>query len=143
MVRVLPGVLLTLARPLRFSRELIKDDFPTIDRPTKATSGRRSSGNCSGPSQLLLNSVDTIFMAWIPPFKRRSFRLRAFSAHHKTFAWRLLHTHLTRVKSNTRRALYCPDAGLLLITGACLVALASYGLATAPGASRLRHTSPS
>jgi len=47
------------------------------------------------------------------------------------------------VKSTTRRALYRPAAGLLLITGACLVALAFYGLATVPDVSRLRQTNPS
>ena len=47
------------------------------------------------------------------------------------------------MKSTTRRALYRPAAGLLLITGACLVALAFYGLATVPDVSRLRQTNPS
>lgn len=56
---------------------------------------------------------------------------------------RLLHTHRARVKSNARRALNRPAASLLLIIGACLAALAFYGLATVPDVSRLRRTNPS
>jgi hypothetical protein len=62
-MRVLPGVWLTLARLLRFNKELISEDLPTFDRPTKAISGRRSWGNCSGLSQLLTNSAEMIFIA--------------------------------------------------------------------------------
>ena len=43
-VCVFPGVVLTLAIALRFNKELIADDLPTLERPTKATSGRRSPG---------------------------------------------------------------------------------------------------
>jgi len=55
--RVFPGVRLTLANPLRCKRELMREDFPTFDRPMKATSGRSLFRNCSGPAQLLINSA--------------------------------------------------------------------------------------
>jgi hypothetical protein len=47
MVWVFPGVLLTLASPLRFRRELINEDFPTFDRPMNAISGTISFGQPS------------------------------------------------------------------------------------------------
>jgi monofunctional biosynthetic peptidoglycan transglycosylase len=47
------------------------------------------------------------------------------------------------VKSNARRALNRPAAGLLMLMGACLAALAFYGLATVPDVSRLRRINPS
>ena len=44
-VTVLPGVPLTRARALRRSRQLSRDDFPTLDRPAKAISGRVEGGS--------------------------------------------------------------------------------------------------
>src|SRR6185369_3418613 len=43
---VRPGVELVLTRFLRFTRALIRDDFPTFDLPEKAISGRSPSGYC-------------------------------------------------------------------------------------------------
>src|SRR5262245_42995402 len=62
--RVFPGVRLTLASPLRCKRELMREDFPTFDRPMKATSGRSLFRNCSGPAQLLINSAVRILMLY-------------------------------------------------------------------------------
>ena len=45
---VFPGVLLVLANLLRLVRQLIKDDFPTLERPAKAISGTKVSGYCAG-----------------------------------------------------------------------------------------------
>ena len=43
---VCPGLSETLARPPRV-RELMRDDLPTLDLPTKATSRPRRAGNDS------------------------------------------------------------------------------------------------
>ena len=40
----------------------MRDDFPTLDRPTKAYSGRLGVGNWSSFSLLLKNLVEMIFM---------------------------------------------------------------------------------
>src|SRR6266705_2538194 len=42
--RVRPGVRLTLANDFRRTSELRRDDFPTFERPAKATSGSDDSG---------------------------------------------------------------------------------------------------
>src|SRR5438045_5355133 len=47
MVRVRPGVELTCASFCP-SRELIRLDFPTFDRPRKANSGAPAAGKCLG-----------------------------------------------------------------------------------------------
>ena len=52
---VFPGDRLTFASPFRFRRALIKDDLPTLDRPTMANSGIALPGSCSGLRQLLIN----------------------------------------------------------------------------------------
>ncbi len=57
MRRVRPGVLLVTASPFRPTSRLRSDDFPTLDRPAKATSGRPSRGNCAGAAALLLCSL--------------------------------------------------------------------------------------
>jgi hypothetical protein len=56
------GVLLTLANFFRCSSELISDDLPTLERPTNAISGKRSAGNCSGDTELLINSALSSFI---------------------------------------------------------------------------------
>src|SRR5512140_3457042 len=40
----------------------MSDDFPTFDRPAKAICGLRSTGNCFGPTALMTNSDERIFM---------------------------------------------------------------------------------
>ena len=42
---VLPGVLEVLAASLDFNKALISEDFPTLERPIKATSGLSGSGH--------------------------------------------------------------------------------------------------
>src|SRR5579863_531160 len=66
IVWVRPGVLLVLAFLLP-TRELIKLDFPTLDRPTKAISGALGGGNCRGSAAEVTKRVKT-FM----PYYRRS-----------------------------------------------------------------------
>ena len=41
---VLPGVLLVRASPFRLRRVLMREDFPTLDRPANAISGRTAGG---------------------------------------------------------------------------------------------------
>jgi len=43
----------------------INDDFPTLDRPIKAYSGRKSLGHLSTSELLIINSAVLIFMAKI------------------------------------------------------------------------------
>src|SRR5262245_58089962 len=62
MVRVLPGVELVFASPRRLSRVLIREDLPTLDRPTKATSGPTSAGYWAGVTALVTNSADVILI---------------------------------------------------------------------------------
>jgi len=40
----------------------MSDDLPTFDRPTNAISGKRSAGNCSGDTELLINSALSSFI---------------------------------------------------------------------------------
>ena len=62
MLCVRPGVLDVRARPLRWSKELISEDFPTFERPRNAISGRPSSVQCRLSYALLTKSADKIFM---------------------------------------------------------------------------------
>ena len=62
MLCVLPGVLDVRAKPLRCSKELISEDFPTFERPKKAISGNPSVVQCSSAKALLINSVEVIFI---------------------------------------------------------------------------------
>jgi hypothetical protein len=41
---VRPGVELVFTRRLRFTRVLIREDLPTLDRPEKAISGKIAGG---------------------------------------------------------------------------------------------------
>ena len=45
---VRPGVELVFTRRLRFTRVLIREDFPTLDRPVKAISGKSRRGIVGG-----------------------------------------------------------------------------------------------
>ena len=47
MERVLPGVELVFATFFLLNRELIKEDFPTLERPHNITSGSLILGSCS------------------------------------------------------------------------------------------------
>src|ERR1700756_1494628 len=66
MVCVRPGVLLVFAILVPTS-ELIRLDFPTLERPTKAISGALGGGNCRGSAAEVTKRVKT-FM----PYYRRS-----------------------------------------------------------------------
>jgi len=59
---VQPGVLLVLARFFFRAMVLMREDFPTLDLPAKATSGSFPSGYWEGRVADLTNSADTIFM---------------------------------------------------------------------------------
>ncbi|HYP53009.1 MAG TPA: hypothetical protein VEQ42_05685 [Pyrinomonadaceae bacterium] len=50
------------AKPLTPSKEFIKLDFPTFDRPRNATSGSPPAGQWVSSNALLTNSVLVIFM---------------------------------------------------------------------------------
>src|SRR5690348_18379582 len=58
---VRPGVFEVRASPLLPSKELINDDFPTLERPRKAISGRLPSTQWSRSKALLTNSALVIF----------------------------------------------------------------------------------
>src|SRR5215831_11466426 len=60
MVRVLPGVELTCASFCP-SRELIKLDLPTFERPRKANSGGPSRGKAAGSAADVMNLARTGF----------------------------------------------------------------------------------
>jgi len=55
---VRPGVALVFTRRLRFTRVLIREDLPTLERPVKAISGKTASGYWAGVTALLTNSAD-------------------------------------------------------------------------------------
>mmetsp|Transcript_266 Transcript_266/g.2110 ORF Transcript_266/g.2110 Transcript_266/m.2110 type:complete len:232 (-) Transcript_266:666-1361(-) len=57
MHTVFPGVLDTRARFLRLVMALMRDDFPTFDRPTTANSGSVGGGHCSSLTLLFTNSA--------------------------------------------------------------------------------------
>jgi hypothetical protein len=54
--------LLILAKVLRPTSVLIKDDLPTLERPTKAISGSVAGGYCGGQTALFINSALIIFI---------------------------------------------------------------------------------
>jgi hypothetical protein len=62
---VRPGVLDARANPFTPSKELIKLDFPTFERPTKEISGRSAGGQCSSAKALFKNTALVTFIA--PP----------------------------------------------------------------------------
>src|SRR5258708_38377091 len=62
MVRVRPGVELTWAS-LCPSRELMRLDFPTFERPRKANSGGPSAGKPPGLAADVMNLARTGFIA--------------------------------------------------------------------------------
>src|SRR6185503_6180722 len=72
---VRPGVEDVRARPRTASRELIKLDLPTFERPKKAISGFASRGQSASLKALLRNSAVTTFMILCGPL-----RISAFSA---------------------------------------------------------------
>src|SRR2546425_11092066 len=59
---VRPGVDDVRARPRTPSRELIKLDFPTFERPRKAISGLQSPGQSVSSNALLMNSALVTFI---------------------------------------------------------------------------------
>ncbi len=67
MVWVRPGVLLVLAI-LVPTRELIRLDLPTFERPRKAISGAPAGGNCRGSAAEVTKRVST-FMPSISPYR--------------------------------------------------------------------------
>ncbi len=64
MSRVRPGVELVLTNRLRPMRVLIREDFPTLDRPAKAISGKIAGGYWDGLAALFTNSADFTIMLW-------------------------------------------------------------------------------
>ena len=62
MLCVRPGVLDVLANPFRCSSELISDDFPTLDLPRNAISGKSPTGQCRRSKALFTNSADLTFI---------------------------------------------------------------------------------
>src|SRR5581483_7202102 len=59
--RVRPGVLLTRASLRRRSSALIMEDFPTLERPRKATSATSGGGAPASSAAEVTNSEPTIF----------------------------------------------------------------------------------
>jgi hypothetical protein len=59
---VLPGVLLTFTSPFRPTKELISEDFPTLDRPANAISGNEDIGNCFGSAAEIRNFAEVTFI---------------------------------------------------------------------------------
>src|SRR5215470_7786540 len=60
MLRVRPGAALTCAS-FRPSRELIRLDLPTLERPRKANSGGPSAGNTAGSAADVMNLAKSGF----------------------------------------------------------------------------------
>src|ERR1051325_635572 len=61
---VRPGVEDVRARPRTESRELIRLDLPTLERPKKAISGFASRGQSASVNALLRNSAVTTFIVF-------------------------------------------------------------------------------
>ena len=61
MVCVFPGVEDIFASAVLSVSILIREDFPTFDRPIKAYSGISAGGQSSGVTLLLINFVVVIF----------------------------------------------------------------------------------
>ena len=61
MICVFPGFEEVLARPSELQSILIKEDFPTFDRPMKAYSGFSGGGQFSSFAQLLIYFAEEIF----------------------------------------------------------------------------------
>ena len=57
MVRVLPGLELTLASALRPTIRFMSDDFPTFERPAKAISFTPAEGYWGGLAAEVINSA--------------------------------------------------------------------------------------
>jgi len=64
---VRPGVWLVFARFFRPTSVLINEDLPTLERPTKATSGIVAGGYCGGHTALFKNCAPVIFISPISP----------------------------------------------------------------------------
>jgi hypothetical protein len=47
---------------LRLSKEFIRVDLPTFERPANAISGSVGGGNCHGEDALRINSAERIFI---------------------------------------------------------------------------------
>ena len=55
IVVVLPGLEETFTRSLRPNNLFMSEDLPTLERPTKAISGRSLLGSCSAVPALIVN----------------------------------------------------------------------------------------
>ncbi len=62
MSRVRPGVVLVFTNRLRSMRVLIREDFPTLDRPANAISGKIAGGYWDGLTALFTNTADFTIM---------------------------------------------------------------------------------
>jgi len=58
-VAVFPGVADTFARPFRYMSLFSNDDFPTFERPEKATSGRVEEGSCAAKAGIQPQDIIT------------------------------------------------------------------------------------
>ena len=79
MLCVLPGVFDVRAKPLRPSREFIKLDFPTFDRPKDEISGKPSVVQCACSNALLINSAEVIFIYKIVKPKLCNRKVKVFT----------------------------------------------------------------
>ena len=63
---VFPGVFEVLASFLLLESLFIKLDFPTLERPRRANSGRLKVGHCDNFSALIIKFPDTYFAILFP-----------------------------------------------------------------------------
>src|SRR5690606_27656699 len=71
---VFPGLPEVLANPFLWVSILIRDDFPTLDLPIKAYSGRGSFGQLATLELLITKSADFIFICRCLLFFLRSIK---------------------------------------------------------------------
>ena len=74
MILVFPGDTEVFARFVRPVKRLIREDFPTLERPMKAISGKFAGGHSEVFALLFMNSADFMFIPMILLFveKHRS-----------------------------------------------------------------------
>ena len=75
MLCVRPGVFDVLAKLFLCNKELISDDFPTLERPKNAISRLPSVGHCPARNALFTNSAEVIFTLFN---RRRNVRCAGF-----------------------------------------------------------------
>lgn len=91
MLWVLPGVFDVRAKPLRCSKEFIRLDFPTFERPRNEISGKPSVVQWLSLKALLINSAETIFIAKVnskKKFTKTQFTQRYLGFNGKFYGFR-------------------------------------------------------